>query len=429
MDTLKRAQEKVFHYLIFIAMKKLALILGFFLAGIAVQANPAKNHVYARGYDGNAFIFQEGTVEFSVFPDGQFDFVYIGPQKSNRVIINSPNMNISFNSGYNYDAYVQYDIYGAVIQVEEVPIYYDHYGRIIQAGNVEIRYHDNRLVAVGGLHIFYNSGGYYSHYTGYINSYNRHYVYRPWHVHYVRPYYTHVIVYDYPYRMHYHPVRYTYVEHVRLYNNRGRSNYVNGRREFYRPGSRTHLDNGTVVRNPNFDPNRKNTMIADGGRNNAKANTSASTTNTGRNNASTGRNNATTERNNATSVRTNESNPSRTSGVRSNTTTPVKSPANGRTIQSSGTRSTGNTNAAQNSRTTVQTRSSAPQNTRTVTPPKTTPTRAATPVKAAPTQQRTPAVRSTPAAPARATKTPAATPARNAGSRGNSNSRTTGSRG
>eukprot|EP00657_Telonema_sp_P-1_P004467 TRINITY_DN20350_c0_g1_i1.p1 TRINITY_DN20350_c0_g1~~TRINITY_DN20350_c0_g1_i1.p1 ORF type:complete len:145 (+),score=15.53 TRINITY_DN20350_c0_g1_i1:158-592(+) len=78
-----------------------------------------------RGYDGNAYIFVEGDVEFSIFPDGQFDFVYVGPQSGSRVAISSPNVNISFNSGYDYEAYVQYDDYGAVIQIESVPIYYD----------------------------------------------------------------------------------------------------------------------------------------------------------------------------------------------------------------------------------------------------------------------------------------------------------------
>lgn len=309
-------------------MKKLAIILGVFLVGITAQANSFINHTSSiRGYDGNAFIFQEGTIEFSVFPDGQFDFVYLGPQKGNRVIINSPNMNISFNAGYNYDAYVQYDMYGAVIQVEEVPIFYDYYGRIIQAGSVHIQYNDHRLVRIGGLYIHYN-GGYYSHYTGYINAYNKRYVYHPWHVHYVRPIYTKVIVYDYPYRMHYHPVRYTYKDHNQYYNNRGRSNYTNGRREFYRPGSQTHLQDGRVVRNNDFDPNRRNTMIADGGRNNQNVraqNTSSQTPNTttGRNNGAARSNTETGRNTTSVKTRTNENTiiNSNTNG-RSNTSTP-----------------------------------------------------------------------------------------------------------
>lgn len=259
-------------------MKKIALLFGILFTGIATQAEVLGSADNFRGsYDGNAFIFVEGTVEFSIFPDGQFDFVYVGPQKSNRITISTPNVNVSYNSGYNYDAYVQYDDYGAVIQVEDVPIYYDYYGRISRAGSVDIKYENRRLVWVGGLHIHYHPNGYYSHYTGFINAYNPYYVYRPWHVYYMRPMIQFVIVYDYPYRMHYHPTRYSYHQHVMYFRNRSTVAYVNGRRNFYRPGSRVHYEDGRVVRNNNFNPDRPNTMIASSGRNNS-------------NNATTGRN-------------------------------------------------------------------------------------------------------------------------------------------
>src|SRR5699024_7034584 len=114
--------------------------------------------------DGSRYIFVEGNVEFAVYPDGQFDFVYVGPHRGNQISINTPNANVSYNAGYDYSPYVQYDEYGAVLQVENVPIYYDAYGRIIRAGNVEIRYNDRRIVWVGGLHIFYDSRGHFSHY-------------------------------------------------------------------------------------------------------------------------------------------------------------------------------------------------------------------------------------------------------------------------
>lgn len=310
-------------------MKNLTIALSVFLIGISVHANAFLDDVYHRGYDGNAFIFQEGNVEFSIFPDGQFDFIYIGPQKSQRVIINTPNLNISYNAGYNYDTYIQYDMYGAVIQVENIPIFYDYYGRVTRIGNVEIRYHDRQLVQIGGLHLFYNRGGAYSHYTGYINVYNRYYVYRPWHIHYIRPYYTHVIVYDYPYRMHYHPVRYSYKKHQKYYADRGRSNYVNGRRDFVRPGSRIHSTDGKMVRNPDFNPNRTNTMIANGARNNSaglvthpNGRNNTNTANTGRNDAkatNTGRNNtSSTVRNNSSAT------PSTQVNTTTRTTTPVK---------------------------------------------------------------------------------------------------------
>src|SRR5690554_856647 len=244
-------------------MKNIAIIFSILLMGFSANANPTESrNDLRRGYDGNAFIFVEGDVEFSVFPDGQFDFVYIGPQKGSRVTVNAPNMNISFNSGYNYDAYVQYDDYGAVVQVENIPIYYDAYGRIVQAGNVDISYNDRRLVRVGGLHVVYNNYGYFSHYTGFINMYNPYYVYRPWHVYYARPLYTHCVVYDMPYRRYYTPVRYGYHQHIVYYNNRHKVAYNNGRRDFYRPGSYVYDEKGRGRVNKDFDPNRRNTMIS-----------------------------------------------------------------------------------------------------------------------------------------------------------------------
>ncbi|HPE82531.1 MAG: hypothetical protein KDC94_04635 [Aequorivita sp.] len=244
-------------------MKNIALIFSILLMGFSANAtsNESENN-NRRGYDGNAYIFVEGDVEFSVFPDGQFDFVYVGPQKGSSVTINTPNVNISFNSGYDYDAYVQYDDYGAVIQVESVPIYYDYYGRIIQAGNVDIQYNDRRLVRVGGLHVVYNNYGYFSHCTGVINMYNPYYVYRPWHVYYARPIYSHCVVYDMPYRRYYSPVRYSYHDHVVYYKNRKNVAYHNGRRDFYRPGSRVYDKKGRSSINKEYNPNRRNTMVA-----------------------------------------------------------------------------------------------------------------------------------------------------------------------
>ena len=66
-------------------MKKLAtLVFGFLLLGVTAHA--AHNNGYR--YDGNAYVFIEGPVEFSVFPDGQFDFVYLGYDRGGNVNVN-----------------------------------------------------------------------------------------------------------------------------------------------------------------------------------------------------------------------------------------------------------------------------------------------------------------------------------------------------
>ncbi|MDN3724011.1 hypothetical protein QRD02_06425 [Aequorivita sp. SDUM287046] len=264
-------------------MKNLALIFSILFVGFSTNQTSAKNNDnHRKGYNGNAYIFVEGDVEFSVFPDGQFDFVYIGPQTSSQVVINTPNVNISFNSGYDYETYVQYDDYGAVIQVENVPIYYDEYGRITQAGSVDIRYNNRRIVRVGGLNVIYNNYGYFSHCSGVINMHNPYYVYRPWHVYYAPPIYTHCVVYDMPYRRYYSPVRYSYHDHLVYYKNRSRTAYHNGRRDFYRPGSRIYDKNGRATVNRNYNPNRANTMVAS---NNTRTNSTLRSNQTQRNSA------------------------------------------------------------------------------------------------------------------------------------------------
>lgn len=246
-------------------MKKVtALVFSFLLTGLLIKAETtSKFHSFINSYDGSSYIFIEDGVEFSVFPDGQFDFVYLGYDRSGSININQNGVNINFNSGYDYDVFVQYDDYGAVIQVENIPIYYDEFGRIIQAGNTEIHYNDRRIVRIGGLRIFYDHYGYFSHYTGYINFWTPYYVYRPWHVYYIRPFYSNCIVYDHPYRRYYTPFRYSYKEHRHLYKHRHRHNYRNARRDFYRPGSRIHHRDGRVVKRRDFDPRRTNSFATE----------------------------------------------------------------------------------------------------------------------------------------------------------------------
>ena len=235
-------------------MKKLALLLLAILTSTIASAEENTSRYYAT-YDGSKYIFVENGIEFSVFPDGEFDF-YI-PQYVNGVSVgvNAGPLNISFNTGYDYDAYIQYDEYGAIIQVENTPIYYDYYGRITQAGDVFINYRNNRLVQVGGLYVNYNAYGVFDYCTGYINSYNRYYVYRPFHSYFYRPIFNRCLVFTTPYRRYYRPVRYDYVYHRRNYRSR---NYYNGRRNFRRParGAVAH-NNGRRTRSISTDEHRR----------------------------------------------------------------------------------------------------------------------------------------------------------------------------
>ena len=243
------------------------IVFSFLFIGISAKANSeASENCIIDRYDGKTYIFEEGGVEFSVFADGQFDFAYVGLNHGSdvNVNVNSPNVNISFNSGHDYEMFVQYEDYGAVIQVEDVPIYYDGYGRITQAGDVDIRYNNRRIVRVGGLYVHYNNYGNYISCTGFINSYNQFYVYRPWHIFYTRPNYTSCLVYDYQYRRYYSPVRYSYRHHRNYYRN----GYRNARRVFQRPGSRVPYRNRRTAVNRSYRANRRNTTVSNRDRGN-----------------------------------------------------------------------------------------------------------------------------------------------------------------
>ena len=210
-----------------------AIFAAVLLSGFTAQATTTKTSdlnstTSTRGY-GNSFIFVEQGIEFSVFPDSQFDFYMqnYGPRVS--VSVNTPLTSISFNSGYDYNAFVQYDEFGAMIQIEHVPIFYDFYGRVRQVGDVCINYNRFGYVTqVGGLFVYYNRFNRFTHCSGYINAFNPFYVFRPWHRFYRIPHFNHCVVFNRPYRQFYNPVRYRYTRP--FVNNFRRTSAVASRR-------------------------------------------------------------------------------------------------------------------------------------------------------------------------------------------------------
>ena len=192
-------------------VRTITLILGLLM--ISWNSIASLRHNYNNG---QTFIFTEAGIEFAVYADGQFDF-YLNNNNVN-IGINTPNVNISFNSGYNYDPFVQYDDYGAVVQIENIPIFYDHFGRIIQAGDVFISYNRwNRVARIGELFINYNAYGEFLNYVGFINNFNRRYVYRPFHAYFSFPIRNRCVVYNRPYRRYYRPIRYSYTTYQTRY--------------------------------------------------------------------------------------------------------------------------------------------------------------------------------------------------------------------
>ena len=215
-------------------MKKVYLLFALLVVGLSAKAAPdaATDYRTPFGY-GDAFIFNEGGIEFAVFPNGEFDFHFSPQSIAPGYGRNTP---FSFNGGYNYNPFVQYDDYGAVIQIERVPVYYDYYGRIIQAGRVRIGYNHYGVVnRIGNLFLQYDPYNQYTRYSGYINSHNRHYTFRPWHEFYTRPSGNYTVVYNQPYRRYYAPKRLNYGTYKKYYKRKSRTDF---RRSYYTPGDR-----------------------------------------------------------------------------------------------------------------------------------------------------------------------------------------------
>ncbi len=201
-------------------MKQLVLLFTALVLGttgtqaVSTENNTAISSAYRFN---NSFIFVENGITFSVYPDGEFDF-YIDNRANFGANINIGRSNFTFNSGFDYNPFVQYDDYGAVIQVENVPVFYDHYGRVAQIGDVFVNYRNGFVSRLGSMNIFYNNGA-YAYHTGFINVYNRRYIFRPFHRFFVRPALGFCLVYNRPYRRFYSPIRYTWHRPYR-YNTR-----------------------------------------------------------------------------------------------------------------------------------------------------------------------------------------------------------------
>ncbi|MEO1012354.1 MAG: hypothetical protein AAFX53_13690 [Bacteroidota bacterium] len=226
-------------------MKQLVLFFTALVLGttgtlaVTTENNVATSSAYRFN---NSFIFVEGGITFSVYPDGEFDF-FIDNRVNVGANVNIGRTNITFNSGFNYSPFVQYDDFGAVIQVENIPVFYDHFGRVAQIGDIFVNYRNGFVHRLGGMNVFYNNG-LYAYHTGFINPFNRRYVFRPFHRFFVRPAIGFCLVNPRPYRRFYNPVRYTW---YRPYRNNVRRAYAQiGREHRY---NRIRNERARVYRN------------------------------------------------------------------------------------------------------------------------------------------------------------------------------------
>lgn len=240
-------------------MKKLFLTLVTLTFFGTLAASTVPNHLRTN----NSFVFNEQGIEFAIFHDGQFDFNVLRQRQNFVQFSNHNGLNISFNTGYDYSAYIQYDNYGAVIQIENTPIYYDYYGRISQAGSVRINYdHRGRVSLIGNMQIHYNRYN-NSHCIGYVNRINRYYTPSVWYSYYSVPNIQYSVVFNTPYRRHYTPVRYYYERPYRnnrrpiVYRNRRGPNRVASTRSNHSDRYRTRGETRRKVNNTSRSENRQ----------------------------------------------------------------------------------------------------------------------------------------------------------------------------
>ena len=87
-------------------MKKLTLLLASVFGLVSISMAHGHGHANINSY-ADAFVFDEMGVTFSVYPDGEFDF-YLGDACQPSTMSNGY-VSATFNSGYDYNPYVQYD--------------------------------------------------------------------------------------------------------------------------------------------------------------------------------------------------------------------------------------------------------------------------------------------------------------------------------
>lgn len=152
-------------------MRNYILFIMMFVGG-AVTVNAKTHHT---NYQNNTpFVFVENNVEYAVFKNGEFDFNILNNRytQQNRI----GNVNISFNTGCNYNTYVERNSFGDIVQINRTPIYYNRYGSVSRIGNIQINYNRYGYINnIGQLCINYNYANNNYSCTGFVNSQNRRY--------------------------------------------------------------------------------------------------------------------------------------------------------------------------------------------------------------------------------------------------------------
>ena len=152
-------------------MKKLVLFsFGLFLFTINAKADigfPTDGNMgYVSIHKVVPIEFVENGIKFSIFLNGDFDFVANSRAYNSTVI--------SYRKGIKYvdvrtRSYkgILRNRFGQIIRIDGIPISYDRFGNVTRIGSVDIDYRGTRMTQVGNLHILYNPHGYVK-YIGFV---------------------------------------------------------------------------------------------------------------------------------------------------------------------------------------------------------------------------------------------------------------------
>ena len=110
--------------------------------------------------------FIENGIKFSVFLNGDFDFLSNSRAMAPRVYTYRNGIR-AFNIYGTDRNLIRTNRLGQVISVNGITIDYNRYGNVIRIGSVYIDYRGNQMVQVGNLHIIYHPHGYVK-YAGFV---------------------------------------------------------------------------------------------------------------------------------------------------------------------------------------------------------------------------------------------------------------------
>jgi len=172
-------------------MKKITLVLATMLLSVtfAIAAKPTSDLNHSDKTSINRYsqpiMFVEQGIEFLIFQNGDLDLNRKRSVQYSKNYFRKNSNRKSYNNriygvagvegsyGHNRRAFISYDRFGRIRNIDNIYISYDHYGRVKRIGSVIMSYYYNKLEQVGRLRLQYNRWGELISTTGQVNYSNQ----------------------------------------------------------------------------------------------------------------------------------------------------------------------------------------------------------------------------------------------------------------